>query len=48
MELRTAGTLEMGAPQEVSMSGLIVVVLMAAALGVAFGFGTRFVFTHWK
>jgi hypothetical protein len=30
------------------MSGLTVVVLMALTLGVTFGLGTRYVFTHWK
>jgi hypothetical protein len=30
------------------MSGLVAVVAMALALGIAFGLGTRVVFTHWK
>jgi len=30
------------------MSGLLIVVFEAIALGVTFGFATRLVFTHWK
>jgi len=30
------------------MSGIFAVVLIATVLGVSFGLGTRYVFTHWK